>query len=68
MEEARIRRAIREIEIKLYNARTLISHGDYDKVGDAMELEATLCALENNLILLIERDYDMIAPPPLPDE
>jgi hypothetical protein len=56
LEERRIRRAINETEEKLYRIRTLISHGDYDKVGEAMELEAVLITLENSLILLIDRD------------
>jgi predicted esterase len=61
MEEQRIRRAIRDIEKKLYETRTLISHGDYDRVADALELEALLATLENSLILLVERDLDNFA-------
>jgi hypothetical protein len=63
LEEQRIRRSIRRAEIKLYDLRTLISHGDYDKVAEAMELEAIIIALETSLILLIDRDIGEIGEP-----
>ena len=70
MEEARIRRAILDIEAKLFNVRTLISRGDYEKIGEALELETFLVSLENNLINLIETGTidDPELPPILPDE
>ena len=68
LEEQRIRRAIRQAEIKLYSLRTLISHGDYDKVGEAMELEAVIIALENSLMLLIDRDVGEIGLPSIFDD
>jgi|TARA_B100001250_G_C19532498_1_gene671068 hypothetical protein len=63
LEERRIRRAINEAEERLYQIRTLISHGDYDKVGEAMELEAIIITLENSLFLLIDRDDSDLGTP-----
>tara|TARA_R110000824_G_scaffold19321_2_gene75028 strand:- start:3037 stop:3264 length:228 start_codon:yes stop_codon:yes gene_type:complete len=65
LEERRILRAIRNAEDKLCDIRTLISHGDYDKVGEAMELEAIIVSLENSLILLIDRDVEDVGIPPV---
>jgi hypothetical protein len=67
LEEQRIRRKIRKFEKKLYDVRALISHGDYDRVGEAMELEAVLATLENSLILLIEHEFEEFLPAP-PEE
>lgn len=58
LEEERIRRAIRDTEDQLYDLRTLISHGEYDKVGEAMELEGIIVTLENKLVSLIEKDLE----------
>ena len=63
LEERRLRRAINEAEERLCTIRTLISHGDYDKVGEAMELEAVIIALENSLILLFDRDESELGLP-----
>lgn len=65
LEERRILRAICNAEDKLCDIRTLISHGDYDKVGEAMELEAIIVSLENSLILLIDRDVEDVGIPPV---
>jgi len=59
LEEQRLRRAIKDAERKLCDLRALISHGDYDKVEDALELETIIAALETNLILLIEQDIEI---------
>tara|TARA_R110002020_G_scaffold226129_2_gene436525 strand:+ start:1038 stop:1265 length:228 start_codon:yes stop_codon:yes gene_type:complete len=68
LEEQRIRRSIRKAEKKLYHIRTLISHGDYEKVGAAMELEAIIIALENSLILLIDCDVEEMGTPSIFDD
>jgi|2_EtaG_2_1085320.scaffolds.fasta_scaffold05823_9 predicted esterase len=65
LEERRIRRAIHSAEDRLCHIRTLISHGDYDKIAEAMELEAAIVSLENNLILLIDRDVEDMGIPPI---
>ena len=64
LEEARIRRAIKEAEKNLSALRILISNGEYDKVAEAMELEAIIVDLEDSLIKLIESDSML----PLPDD
>ena len=64
LDEARIRRDIKKAEEHLRTLRTLIAGGEYDKVADAMELEAIIVDLENSLIKLIESDLDI----PLPDD
>ena len=58
IEEERIRRTIREAEKQLYDLRTLISHGEYERVGEAMELEGIIITLENKLVELIDRDLE----------
>lgn len=55
-EEERLRRALKDKEKDLSLLRTLISHGDYDLVAEAMELESSIIEIENALILLIEND------------
>ena len=64
LEEARIRRNIKKAEEHLRTLRTLIASGEYDKVAEAMELEAHIYDLENSLIKLIESDIEF----PLPDD
>ena len=64
LEEVRIRRAIKEAEKNLSALRILISNGEYDKVAEAMELEAIIVDLEDSLIKLIESDSML----PLPDD
>jgi len=62
IEEERIRRAIREAENQLYELRTLISLGEYERVGEAMELEGIIITLENKLVDLIEKDLEEACP------
>ena len=62
IEEERIRRTIREAEKQLYELRTLISHGEYERVGEAMELEGIIITLENKLVDLIEKDLEEAYP------
>ena len=57
-EEERLRRALKQKEKDLRMLRTLISHGDYDLVSEAMELEANIIEIENALIMLIEAGLD----------
>ena len=62
IEEERIRRAIRDAEKQLYELRTLISLGEYERVGEAMELEGIIITLENKLVELIEKDLEETYP------
>ena len=68
IEEERIRRTIREAEKQLYDLRTLISHGEYERVGEAMELEGIIITLENKLVELIERDLEENFPVDIDDD
>ena len=68
IEEERIRRTIREAEKQLYDLRTLISHGEYERVGEAMELEGIIITLENKLVELIERDLEENFPAEVNDD
>jgi hypothetical protein len=62
IDEERIRRAIREAEEDLYELRTLISYGEYERVGEAMEIEGMIITLENKLVELIEKDLEEAYP------
>jgi|TARA_R110000824_G_scaffold3750_2_gene17851 hypothetical protein len=64
LEEARIRRDIKKAEEHLSLLRSFIASGEYDKVPEAIDLEALIVDLENNLIKLIEGEMDL----PLPDD
>jgi len=57
-EEQRMRRALKKKEKDLRMLRTLISHGEYDLVSEAMEIEASIIEIENALIILIERSFE----------
>jgi predicted esterase len=62
LEEARLRRDIKKAEEHLSLIRVYISDGEYDKVPEAIELEALISDLENSLIKLIESELEL--PPP----